>query len=222
MPTAPYYSKATSTVASEARASWNPPPYTAGILTDVRFLATSPEWRSAIFALGVTLYRLGDFKNSMLKLDEALERFPDDSRACEARYYLALASRQVAFAEPSLKKQLLLRAAGLFAEIAVSPGAVSSHAQNAAFLEADCYYDLDDFARALSLYDKAVETYVDTPDATRALFQMANCYHRLGQTQQADATFKRAVFNLNREGRAPAPGAPFYRSLSEWRTQGEA
>jgi tetratricopeptide (TPR) repeat protein len=185
-----------------------------GILTDGRFLSSSAEWRRAIFALGKTLYMLGDFKGSMLKLDEALQRYPEDAGATEAQYYLGLASRQAAFDDPSMRSALLAGAASIFSRLASGE---NPYAAVAAFLEADCYYDQGDYARALALYDRAVEAHVDTPDATRALFQMANCYHRLGQKQQADATYKRAIFNLNRRQGAPAPGSDFYRSLAAWR-----
>jgi len=194
----------------------------SGILTDYRFLAASPEWRSAIFSLGETLYSLGDYSASMLKLDEALQRFPDDPRSGDALYYLGLASREAAFADPASRRALLARAAGIFAGLAAGAAAEPLQARNSAFLEADCFYDLGDYEKALSLYDRAVEAHVDTPEATRALFQMANCYHRLGMGQQADATYKRALFNMNREGRPPAPGAQFYKSLADWRSPGEA
>jgi tetratricopeptide (TPR) repeat protein len=194
----------------------------SGILTDGRFLSESPEWRRAIYALGETLYKIGDFKNAMLRLDEALQRFPDDPEAGSALYYFALACRQAAFADPAGKQTLLMRAASVFARLAAGAADDESQTRNAAFLEADSYYDLGDYAKALSLYDKAVEAHLDTPEATRALFQMANCYHRMGLRQQADATYKRAVFNLQRRGHSPAPGDEFYKSLAAWRGEEEA
>jgi len=189
------------------------------ILSDNRFLATSTQWRRAIFALGKALYVLGDYKGAVLRLDEALTRFGDDPQATEAQYYLGLASRQVAFAEPSLRESSLTQAASIFARLAATQ---NPYCTAAAFLEADCCYDLGDYQKALSLYDRAVEAHVDTPDATRALFQMANCYHRLGRDREADATYKRALFNLNRKQEPPAPGADFFKSVAQWRSQGEA
>jgi len=194
----------------------------AGILTDGRFLSESPEWRRAIYALGETLYKIGDYRNALLRLDEALQRFPDDPEAGSALYYFALACRQAAFADPAAKQTLLTRAASVFARLAAGAAADESQTRSAAFLEADSYYDLGDYTRALSLYDKAVEAHLDTPEATRALFQMANCYHWMGLRQQADATYKRAVFNLERKGHSPAPGDEFYKSLAAWRGEEEA
>jgi len=189
----------------------------ANVLTDDRFEATSSEWRRSIFALGETLYRLGNYREAVLKLDEALTRFPSDPEAPNAQYDLALACRQAAFADPSMKQTFFLKAAKIFNQIVASAsGRDDARARTAAFLEADCYYDLGDYQKALSLYDKAVEANVDTPEATRALFQIATCYHRLGMKDQANATYKRAVFNLKRRPEAPAPGAGFYESLSSW------
>jgi len=192
------------------------------ILTDGRFLASSPEWRRAIFSLGQTLYSLGRWREAVLKLDEALDRFPDDPEITQARYTLALACKQAAFADAPNRDAFLTRAAGLFGQIALA-GAQNEtqYAKAAAFLEADCYYDLADYPKALALYDRAVEANVDTPDATRALFQMANCYYRLGQKREAEATYKRAIFSLKRSGTAPSPGGEFFQSIAAWRT-GEA
>jgi tetratricopeptide (TPR) repeat protein len=189
------------------------------ILVDARFLPSSNEWRRAIFALGRTLYELGEYRDSVLKLDEAIHRFPDDPEAIQAQFYLGLASRQLAFSTGEEKADSLARAAEIFSRLASGS---SQYSAAAAFLEADCHYDLGDFQKALGLYDRAVEAHVETPDAARALFQMANCYHKLGRTAEAEATYKRAVFNLTHRRQSPAPGEEFYRSVAQWRSKGEA
>lgn len=189
------------------------------ILVDPRFLPSSNEWRRAIFALGRKLYELGEYREAVLKLDEAVYRFPDDPEATDARFYLGLASRQLAFSRGEEKANSLTRAAEIFASLV---SGTSRYSASAAFLEADCYYDLGEFQRALQLYDRAVEAHVETPDAARALFQMANCYHKLGRVEEAEATYKRAVFNLTHRRQSPAPGEEFYRSLAQWRSKGEA
>ncbi len=187
------------------------------ILTDARFQARSVEWRRAIFALGETLYDLGSYRDAVLRLDEALTRFPGDGEAPRARWYLASALRQGAFEDAGASSEFLARAADIFGQIARSGGS-EDWQRNAAFDEADCYYCMGDYQKALSLYGRAVEANVDTPEATRGLFQIANCYHRLGAVEQADATYKRALFSLRRAGRAPAPGGEFYEAIETLRT----
>lgn len=190
-----------------------------GILADTRFQAESSEWRRAIFSSGETLCELGRWRESILRLDEALARFPSDGEAPRARYSLATAYRQAAFEDGASKGEFFTRAAELFNRIADGgEGLPESLTRSAAFLEADCFYDMGDYTKALVLYSRAVEANVDTPDATRALFQIANCYHRLGSKEQADATYKRALFSLRRGTQAPEPGAPFYEALPRWRT----
>lgn len=187
------------------------------ILTDGRFGSKSVEWRRSIFSLGETLYELGRYKEAVLKLEEAITRFSEDAETANATYYLAMACRKAALTDPAMKQAFFTRAAKLFAGIAASgAGKEDARARSAAFLEADCYYDLGDYRKALGLYDKAVEANVDTPEATRALFQIANCYHRLGMKEQADATYKRATFNLKHRQAPPAPGEQFYESLASW------
>jgi tetratricopeptide (TPR) repeat protein len=189
-----------------------------GILADMRFQAQSGEWRRAIFSLGATLCELGRWREAILRLDEALVRFPEDSEAPAARYALAGAYRAAAFEDDASRKEYLTRAAELFRRVADGgDGLAETLVRSAAFIEADCYYDLGDYTKALVLYSRAVEANVDTPEATRALFQIANCYHRLGSKEQADATYKRALFSLRRGAEAPEPGAAFYEALPRWR-----
>ncbi|RPJ54660.1 MAG: hypothetical protein EHM24_31490, partial [Acidobacteria bacterium] len=60
------------------------------------------HWRgtvATIFALGETLYSLGRQKEAVLKLEEALQRFPSDPQAPRARFCLALALKDAALEE---------------------------------------------------------------------------------------------------------------------------
>jgi len=189
-----------------------------GILTDSRFDVESREWRMACFSLGETLYQLGRWEEALLRLEEAISRFPNDPRAQRARYYLGLSLRQAGLASPETKRDFLLRAAETFGEIASDDSlADPARTREAAFLEADCYYDLGSYERAVSLYDRAAQAHVDTPDATRALFQMANCYWHMGREDEAGATYRRALFNLQRQKEPVEPGDEYYRALARWR-----
>lgn len=193
------------------------------ILTDTRFGTQSVEWRKAIFALGETLYRMGRYKEALLKLEEAIKRFPNDALVGDARYYLALSYMRAGLASANMHDELLLKGARLFGLLAAEGGlGGKDKAREASFLEADCYYDLGDYKRAVALYDRAAEANVDTPAATRALFQIANCYHHLGQVQKAKTTYKRAMFNLKRQKQEVEPGNDFYESLAQWRGGGQA
>lgn len=188
------------------------------ILTDARFLTRSNEWRRALFSLGETLYALGRYEDAALKLEEAAKRFPQDERTVEAQYYLGLSWMHAGLLSAGVREDFLGKAAELFSHLAASGARGDKDmAREAAFLEGDCYYELGDYARALGSYDSAAEAYVDTPEAARALFYIAHCYHHLGQTKEAKATYKRALFNLNRQKDKIKADSEFHRSLAEWR-----
>ena len=191
----------------------------SSILTDSRFDVVSREWRRAIFSLGETLYSLGRYEEALLRLEEAISRFPDDEEVPKARFYLGLSCRQAGLSNPAMKTELLKRAAETFRVIgARQSDGDPSLACEAAFLEADCLYDLGEYEQAISLYDRAAQAYVDTPEATRALFQIASCYWHLGAQDEARATYRRALFNLERQDKSVEPGDEFYRSIARWRS----
>ncbi|MHC4711926.1 MAG: tetratricopeptide repeat protein [Planctomycetota bacterium] len=189
-----------------------------GILTDRRFETDSREWRTALFALGRTLYMLERYEEAMLRLEEAIGRFPADPSVEDARYYLAHSFRQAGLRSSDLTVSFLARAAEIFSSIAAGGEKVDpDRAREAAFFEADCYYDVGDYSRAIAYYDRAAEAHVDTPEATRALFQIANCYWHLGSADKAAAMYRRATFNLDRQGGKVFPDGEYYKSIARWR-----
>ena len=94
--------------------------------------------------------------------------------------------------------------------------------RDAAFLLADCAYDSGDYDLAVKLYSRAAEAHIDTPEATRALFQIGNCYWHLGLDEQARTTYRRAIFDLDRLELPLEPGGHYYRSIALWRLGDEA
>lgn len=190
----------------------------SSILVDSRFKVESREWRRAIFSLGETLYLMGRYEEALLRLEEAISRFGDDEEVPKARFYLGLSYRQAGLSNPTLRTELLRRAAETFRVIAARQSDGDARlACKAAFLEADCLYDLGEYEQAISLYDHAAQAYVDTPEATRALFQIASCYWHLEAQDEARATYRRALFNLERQDKPVEPGDEFYRSIARWR-----
>ncbi len=58
-------------------------------LTDDRLTPESREWRDSLFTLGKTLYADGRYEEAILRLQEAIDRYPNTPQAIEARYLVA-------------------------------------------------------------------------------------------------------------------------------------
>ena len=173
------------------------------------FSPTGKVWRHALTELGYVLYCQGKFKDAVEKLDEALKRegVVESSRFSRPviTYYLADAYRNIASAEPAARRAELSRAAEHFAQVAGLPeGPEGSRAfeesirRKSRLAEAECRYELGEYATALRLYEGASERYLDSATGVQALFGVAACMHQLGETQSALDAVGRARWGLER------------------------
>ena len=65
-------------------------------LTDDRLTPESREWRDSLFTLGKVLEADGRYDEAILRLQEAVARYPDTPQAIEGRYLIAVAYREAA------------------------------------------------------------------------------------------------------------------------------
>lgn len=181
------------------------------------FTPEAPEFADAMFLLGDVRLRLGNYEGSISTLEEALDRYSDDPRAATSRFLLADGYRRSGLAlreeskEATFEGELeqiraesarrLGKARELYREVVneysdrlgadLSPmdQLVLRHAH---LYEADCYFDTQDYSRALKLYEEAAGIYKDQPGGLAAYVQIINCHVFLGQADEARAALARA------------------------------
>ncbi len=198
------------------------------------FTPVAPEYRDAIFLLGDLLNRSGAYERAVPVLEEGLERYPDDSRASRARFLLGDCYRQSGVAlEKDLDSALfagqreniaterenrLRKAARLFDEMVQDYESLDSEAlsrldqvylRHARMYQADCLFELGEYANALVQYERAAWIYKGTTTALSAYVQIINSYTFMGRSEDAAAALRRArylVDSISDEAFAEPPG----------------
>ncbi|MFQ5461711.1 MAG: tetratricopeptide repeat protein [Phycisphaerae bacterium] len=188
------------------------------ILEDSEFFTPgAPEFADALFLYGEVLNRRGAYEEAITRLEEVVERYPDDERIWSARALLADSYRQSALA---LKKEVsetgsaaeiehihseavarfdraraLYRA--LIDEFALRDKASLTELErvnlrHAYVNEADCFFETAKYQEALKLYEDVASVFKRTTTALAAYVQIINCYVFLGQPDEARAALARA------------------------------
>jgi tetratricopeptide (TPR) repeat protein len=198
------------------------------------FTPRAPEFADALFLLGGMLNRRGEYERAIATLEEALERYPDDPRVVRARILLADSYRHSALA---LKKEIAQAASAteiermriesterfekaqelyrqLIAEYELRDATKLSrleamYLRHAYLYEADCFFEVGDYRRALKLYEEAAGNYKALPTGLAAYVQMINCHVFLGKPEEARAALARARILVE-----AIPEEAFDRSLS--------
>jgi tetratricopeptide (TPR) repeat protein len=183
----------------------------------------SNEWRDSLFALGDLLHVDGQDAEAIARLEVALQRYPDDPQAIDARYLLADSSRRLAITiRASLAKEVsssvrsesraevsrhFHRALELFAglqnelsrrndeDLATQEKAVL---RNARFSLGDVYLELGRYPEALRAYQSAANHYATTPEVLDAYLQIANVYRRMDRPAEARTSLEQARLALRR------------------------
>lgn len=186
----------------------------------------STEWRDSLFALGRLLYEEGRYPEAIDRLDEAATRYPTAMATDEARYLAAESYRrsaheveqhesQEATAEGRLARrrertQLLETGLTGFEEELTAilarqekrPLTAVEQAilRNCFFARGDILFDLGRYQEAIQAYATVTNRYQQRPEVLQAFVQIASCYRRLGQAENARSTVEQGKYALKHLG----------------------
>jgi tetratricopeptide (TPR) repeat protein len=183
------------------------------------FTPEAPEFRDALFMLGDLLNRQGRFEEAITTLEEAIERYPNDSRVARGLFLLADSYRLSGLAlkedrqearfigeREQLRREQdhrLTRAADLFADLIAryeTQGETELGPLDALYLRharlyrGDCLVELQRYGEALTTFERAAWIYKDTLSSLAAYVQIINCHVFLGQSDEAEAALRRAQY----------------------------
>jgi len=185
---------------------------------------SSQEWRDSLFALGRLLHTEGRYEEAVVRLEEAVTRYPDVPEALEGRYLIADSYRRnAAEVEQKLKNDLVedarvararkvydLRRTALerYQEaqealtrrqetVELTP-LEKSMLRNCQFAIGDVLFDLKQYEEAAKVYSAATNRYQDTPEVLDAYVQMSRAYRELHEPDLARGALEQAKMILNR------------------------
>ncbi|MGB0714379.1 MAG: tetratricopeptide repeat protein [Phycisphaerae bacterium] len=198
------------------------------------FTPDAPEFKDALFLYGEVLTRRNAFELAIGRLEEALQRYPDDERVWSARGLLADCYRRSALA---LKRDIgdatsaaeidhmrassmdrFERARVLYRKLIDE---LSRHSvetltalervtlRHAHFYEADCLFEMSRYAESLKLYEESASLYKDSATALSAYVQIINCHVFMGEKEEARSALARARILVD-----TIPENAFMRSIS--------
>ena len=182
------------------------------------------EFREALFELGQLYYRMGRYEESLVRLEEVLQRYPEDKRTGQVLFHMADSYRKSAMALSAdavaaagnegaadvaealkAKYDRLKRSRDLYKKTVEyyrkhpPLGELESLYQKLAhFYRADCAYELGEYAEAIRMYEAAAFRYQDDPSALGAYVQIVNANCQLGKMDEARTANERARWILKR------------------------
>jgi TolA-binding protein len=196
------------------------------LLTTVDGSIVGPEaaaFRESLFELGGLYYATARYPEAIARLEEAVQRYPEDPRIAILRYKLADANRlSAAQITQTLRQGLpqatrealeqertdrLTSAAELYervrSDLEADPARKLGELErlclrNAYFAIGDCAFDLGDYDAAIAAYDTARLKYSDDPSSLVAMVQIVNAYVQQQQWPQARTANERARQHLAR------------------------
>ncbi len=207
------------------------------------FTPAAPEYRDAVFLLGDLLNRSGAYERAVPVLEEGLERYPNDTRASRARFLLGDCYRQSGVAlEKDLAEALftgqrekiaiererrLRKAASLFDAMVqdfetLDTDSLSEldrvYLRHARMYQADCLFELGEYAEALVQYERAAWIYKGTTTALSAYVQIINCYTFMGRPDDAAAALRRARYLVDTIPDAAFEEQPAVETRADWKS----
>ena len=181
------------------------------------------EWRDSLFALGDLLHLAGRDADAIVRLEEALRRYPDAPQAIAARYLLADSSRRLAISiRAGLAKEIssavrsesraevsrhIHRALDVFAGLQSDLSRRNAEdlteqemaeLRNARFALGDVYLELERYPEALRAFQSAANHYATSPEVLDAYLQIANVYRRMDRPAEARTSLEQARLALRR------------------------
>jgi tetratricopeptide (TPR) repeat protein len=186
------------------------------------FTPHAGEFVEALYLLGEVFERGGRYEPAIRRLQEAIDRYPDDPRAPRGRYLLggayrksALQLRELASETLSVAELARIRdesqrrfatAQQVYREL-IHRLEVRSAAQleererlylhHSYLYEADCYFEMQRYADALVHYEHAASRLRDSARGLAAHVQMINCHVFLGQMREARVALARALVTVS-------------------------
>jgi tetratricopeptide (TPR) repeat protein len=179
------------------------------------------EFRQSLFELAGLYYRTSRFEEAVSRLEELVNRYPDEQRLGQLLFLMAdsyrksanlLRARVAATTNPSdaaealaAKRERLAKARGLYERTidafrASPPGTDLDrlYQKLSYFYRADCVYDLGNYDDAIHMYDAAAFRYQEDPAALAAYVQIVNANCALGRMDEARTANERAKWLLKR------------------------
>lgn len=182
------------------------------------------EWRRSLFALGRMLYDRARYDEAAGRLDEAVERYPEDAEACDARYCAAESHRRIAQrveseiptdALPIERAKFSRVADGEYRkalehfeqtiQVARTPGPAHfdevgrlAMLRNSLFARGSVLHSLGQYDESIRAYQTAVSAFPQSPAVLDAYLQMADCHRRMNRKNEARGTIEQAKLMLDR------------------------
>jgi tetratricopeptide (TPR) repeat protein len=185
------------------------------------------EFREALFELAQLYYRTDRYEDSIARLEELIDRYPDDDRRAQVLFMMAdgyrksatllnedLAKAKLVAADPKVataqvaaaaKRDRLTKAREQYEKViefardkAPTRDLDKLHLKLSHFYRADCLYDLGKYEEAIKLYDAAALKYQNDPASLAAYVQIVNSYVALGKVEEAKTANQRAKWLLRK------------------------
>jgi tetratricopeptide (TPR) repeat protein len=181
----------------------------------------SKEWRDSLFALGELLHGQGRYREAIVRLEEALERYPDSPRATSARYDAADCYRSLAGAAQNVDAgnssqsdagrssansayfQQALAHYQALEERLVSRRKIeeltpleNSLLRNTYFALGGILFDLGRHEESLRAYSALINRYQNQPETLEAYVQASAVYRQLNKIAEARSALEQAKMAL--------------------------
>jgi tetratricopeptide (TPR) repeat protein len=192
-------------------------------LTGETLTPASNDWRDSLFLLGDHLHETGQYNEAILKLEEAVMRYPDAPQALYARYTIARSFHNAA-AEPAqrareaktenerqknrrLRDQNLESALKTYREVQrditldgrnVESNLTNTLLRNCYMMQGTVLFQLRRYEEARKAYANVSTLYQNDPFVLESFVNIAQCWHRLNETMNARQTIAQAKLVLER------------------------
>jgi tetratricopeptide (TPR) repeat protein len=204
---------------------------------------TSREWKDSLFELGMLLHEMDRHEDAIGTLEQAIERYPQDSQRLISQYLIGESYRRWAQelldrtpqirteSERNKNQQIsserLSTALSHFEEVQRtitlkthdihSDPLMGAMLRNCYMLEGTVLFDLSRYKEAIEAFSNVASLYPDEPFVLETFVQIASCWRRLNQNDKARGSIQQAQIALDRL----PPDADFAEATSlnrdEWR-----